>query len=222
MCFVAGAMWNGCTWSCYSAAGEKLCTRMETLMKTSDIKLGQKRRIIVAVLRDQQHAQQAIEELIEKDFPMDSISMLGRAGSSGDDLLGISYNSVGEKMKSWGAMGAFWGGLWGLLSGAAGMFILPGLGAIVAAGPIVEAIAGAISGAALAGSTLAGAAALSELAVAIHQMGVPEEKLHHLHEAIVQGHYVVILRCATEETESCRRLLTKRGDEELYDFPYLP
>ncbi|HEY0721926.1 MAG TPA: hypothetical protein VGE50_11815 [Gammaproteobacteria bacterium] len=191
-------------------------------MKKSDIKLGQKRRLLVAVVRDQKRAQQVVEELIEQDFPMDSLSMLGRAGSSGDDLLGISYNSVGEKMKSWGTMGAFWGGLWGLLSGAAGMFILPGLGPIVAAGPIVEAIAGAISGAALAGGTMAGAAALSEITVAIHQLGVPEEKLHHLHEAIEQGHYVLILRCATDEAEYCRNLLSRRGDEEVEEFPYLP
>lgn len=191
-------------------------------MKKSDIKLGHKRRLIVAVLRDQQRAQQVVEELIEQDFPMDSLSVLGRASSSGDDLLGISYDSVGEKMKSWGAMGAFWGGLWGLLSGAAGMFLVPGLGPIVAAGPIVEAIAGAISGAALAGGTMAGAAALSEVAVAIHQQGVPEEKLHHLHEAIKQGHYVVILRCSTDEAEHCRSLLTRHGNEEVDEFPYLP
>src|SRR5512143_2908083 len=179
-------------------------------MNMHDIKLGQKRRLIVAVLRDQKRAQQLVEELNEQDFPMDSLSVLGRASSSGDDLLGISYNSIGDKMKSWGAMGAFWGGLWGLLSGAAGMFILPGLGAIVAAGPIVEAIAGAISGAAVGGGTMAGAAAISQLAVAIHQMGVPEEKLHQLHEAIRRGCYVVILRCASEETASCRSLLNRR------------
>lgn len=191
-------------------------------MKMSDVKLGQKRRLIVAVLNDQQRAQQVVEELIEQDFPMDSISVLGRVGSSGDDVLGISYGSVGEKMKSWGKMGAFWGGLWGLLSGAAGMFLLPGLGPIVAAGPIVEALAGAISGAALAGGTMAGAAALSEVAVAIHKMGVPEEKLHHLHDAIVQGHYVVILRCAAEEAEHCHKLLKQSDDEEVDEFPYLP
>jgi hypothetical protein len=191
-------------------------------MKASDIKLGQKRRLIVAVLRDKKRAQQVVEELNEKEFPMDQLSMLGRASSSGDDLLGISYNNVGDKMKSWGAMGAFWGGLWGLLSGAAGMFILPGLGAIVAAGPIVEAIAGAISGAALAGGTMAGAAALSEITVAIHQMGVPEEKLHNLHQAIEQGHYVVILRCATDEAETWHRLLAWHGDVEVEEFPYLP
>jgi len=191
-------------------------------MNKSDIKLGQKRRIIIAVLRDKQRAQQVVEELNEQDFPMDSISMLGRASASGDDLLGISYSSVGERMKSWGKMGAFWGGLWGLLTGAVGMFILPGLGAIVAAGPVVEAIAGAISGAAVAGGVMAGAAALSELAVAIHQVGVPTEKLHRLHEAIKQGYYVVILRCATDETEHWRKLLSRRGDGEVDDFPYFP
>jgi len=191
-------------------------------MKASDIKLGHKRRLIVAVLRNKQRAQQLVEELNKRDFPLDQLSMLGRAGSSGDDLLGISYQSVGHKMKSWGAMGAFWGGLWGLLSGGAGMFLLPGLGAIVAAGPIVEAIAGAISGAALAGGTMAGAAALSEITVAIHQLGVPEEKLHDLHQAIEEGHYVLILRCSTEEAENWHRLLAWHDDAEVDEFPYVP
>ncbi len=48
--------------------------------------------------------------------------------SAGDDPLGIYYTGVGDRMKGWGALGAFCGALWGLLAGAAGMFVIPGLG----------------------------------------------------------------------------------------------
>jgi hypothetical protein len=32
--------------------------------------------------------------------------MLGKASSSGDDPLGLYYDSAGERMKGWGEMGA--------------------------------------------------------------------------------------------------------------------
>lgn len=110
----------------------------------------------------------------------------------------------------------------GLLSGAAGLFVIPGLGAIAAAGPIVQAIAGALSGAALTGGAMAGAAGVSELTVAIHQLGVPQEELEHLHEAIAQGHTAVILRCGIEETETRRRELAACAPQEIADFPFVP
>jgi hypothetical protein len=175
--------------------------------------------LVVGVFRNREVAQAAVERLIEKDVPLDRVSILGQAGSGGDDILGISYSGVGGRMRAWGVHGAFWGGLWGLLAGAAGFFVIPGLGAIAAAGPIVEAITGAIAGAALTGGTMAGAAALSQLAVAIHRIGVPEEKLSHFHEAIEQGHYLVILRCHEPEAERWRRELAWAHADETDHFP---
>ena len=55
------------------------------------------------------------------------------------------YNT-GDRMKHWGKLGAFWGGLWGMLFGAA-FFVIPGLGPVLAAGPVVAWIVGALEGA---------------------------------------------------------------------------
>jgi len=107
------------------------------------------RQVIMAFFQDETLAESGLEALIEQDIPMDRVSMLWRASSSGDDPLGVYYGNVGERMKGWGKMGAFWGGLWGLLTGAAGMFLVPDIGPILAAGPMVEALAGAAGGAAL-------------------------------------------------------------------------
>ncbi|MGA7799987.1 MAG: hypothetical protein WCC36_04175, partial [Gammaproteobacteria bacterium] len=123
-------------------------------MSTQDTSRQSSRRLLVAVFRAHDAAARAVERLIERDFPMDGISLLGREESAGDDVLGVYYHGVGERMKAWAGQGAFWGGLWGLLASAAGMFVIPGLGTIFAVGPVVEAIAAAAAGAAVAGGAM--------------------------------------------------------------------
>ena len=93
---------------------------------------------------------------------MDLISVLGKLHASGDDTLGIYHMNAGDRMKVWGKQGVFWGGLWGMIAGAAGLFMIPGVGAVAAA-------------------AMGGAAALSQLAVAYHRAGIPEEKIKSLH-----------------------------------------
>ena len=99
-------------------------------------------RLLIGVFSQENAARTALDRLNEQGFPLDLVSLLGRGSSSGDDALGIYYPRVGQRMRGWGAMGAFWGGLWGLIGGAAGMFLAPGLGPVLAAGPVVEAMRG--------------------------------------------------------------------------------
>ena len=174
------------------------------------------RVLTVGIFDDQERAQRLVERLIEEDFPMDRISLLGRAGrGAGDDLLGVSYHGTGEKMKVWGEHGAFWGALWGLLAGASGLFFLPGIGPLLAAGPIVEALAGAIAGAVMAGGAMAGAAALSQLASALHRIGLPAEAVARVEAAIDAGKHVVILHTDSAHMEKWDRLLRWAGADPL-------
>lgn len=180
-------------------------------------------RIVIGVFTDRQRARESVEEIIEDDFPMDFLSLLGKGESAGDDPLGIYYEGPGERIKAWGKHGAFWGALWGLFASAAGMFVLPGVGSIFAIGPVVEAIAAAVTSATVAAGTMAGAAAISQLAVALHRMGVPQARLQHYHDEITIGHYVILLRCGDEE--EALRWQTKLkwyGAREPEVFPYLP
>ncbi len=87
----------------------------------------------------------------------------------------------------------------------------------------LEAIAGALAGAAVTGGAMAGAAALSQLAVALHRMGVPKERLRDLHEAIERGRYVLILRCGeVDEAEHWQSQLGWRGAESVEVFTLVP
>lgn len=177
-------------------------------------------RILIGLFEDEKSADRAVRQLIDRDYPMDQISMLGRPHGIGDDPLGVYYHTVGERMKGWGKLGAFWGGLWGLLAGAAGMFVLPGLGPILAAGPVVEALAGAAAGAAAAGGAMAAGGAVSHLAVALRTQGIPEEKLDHLHQAIKEGHYVLLMRCGKDDCPDFRHALSATHPREMDDFPF--
>ena len=165
--------------------------------------------LVVGIYSSQARAQQLVEKLIHEDYPMDRISLLSRAGGAGDDMLGVTYHDTGERMKAWGKHGAFWGAIWGLLASASGMFVLPGLGPLLVAGPIVEAL----------GAAIAGAAAVSHLASALHRIGIPEDALAQIESAIEAGQYVVILHCAPEESEKQARTLAWAGADPVYQLP---
>ncbi len=175
--------------------------------------------LAIGVFRDSDTATALVEKLIAEDFPPDRVSLLHSAGGSGDDMLGISYANDNDRIKVWGEHGAFWGAIWGLLAGATGMFVLPGVGALLAAGPIVEAIAGAVAGGVLTGGAMAGAAALTGLASALHRMGIPQDALAEIEKAVSEGAYVVMLHCDATEVEKCLIKIRWAGAEKSYDFP---
>jgi hypothetical protein len=184
--------------------------------------------ILVAVYDDEAKAQHAIEQLRDKGVALDMLSVLGRVHASGDDVLGIYYTGMGSRVEAWAKQGALWGALWGLLAGAAAMFVIPVVGPIFAAGPIVEAIvatlgggvAGAAAGGAVGGAGMAGAAALTHLASVMHRMGIPQDKLDHLHQAIVDGHFVLLLREAADQIQPWLEVLRRSEAREVLELPY--
>ncbi|MDD5330833.1 MAG: hypothetical protein PHX38_12595 [Sulfuricella sp.] len=168
---------------------------------------------LVGVYGNEAEAKRVVEQLIGRDYPMDQLSVLGRVHASGDDALGIYHAGAGERMKVWAKQGALWGALGGLLAGAAGMFVLPPIGAVLAAGPIAEAIVAVLEGAAVGGAAMTGAAAVTHLATALRRIGIPEEKLDHLHQAIMEGHYVVVLHGKPDRIEQWKPLLGRSARE---------
>lgn len=184
--------------------------------------------LLVAVYGNDVDAQRAVSQLSTAGCPMDMLSVLGRAHPSGDDVLGIYYTSAGTRVKAWAKQGALWGALWGMLAGAAALVVLPSVGPLLAAGPIVDAmisafgggVLGATVGGTLGGAAMSGAAAATHLMTVMHRMGIPHEKLAELHQAIEQGHYVLLLRDATAEISKWRPILQHSGPSVLLEVPY--
>ena len=168
-----------------------------------------------AIFSKPDDAQAMIEELIEHDFPMDQVSILHRAGGQGDDFLGIAYTNEKERFRAWGVQGARWGSLGGLLAGAAGLLLLPGIGSVLIAGPLIDAIAGAAVG---AGLMSAGAAA-THLTIGLRRLGIPEGKLTTLHQAVMDGETVVLLHCGKDDPEARRRRIAFKGAAPVLTMP---
>lgn len=188
---------------------------------SSDTDIQTRRAILLSFYPDLDHAQEALNRLVELDAPLDRVSILGRASGSGDDPLGVYYPGVGERMKGWGGMGALWGGIWGLVAGAAGIFVFPGLGAVAAAGPVVNALASGAGSAAVVGGAMAGAGAIAQFTVAVHRHGVPEERLEETRERISRGEHLIMLILGADETGRWRDTLAETGGEPVWELPYV-
>ena len=168
-------------------------------------------RLIAAVFEQPEQAHPVIEQLIENDFPMDQISLLTRAGGLGDDFLGISYGDGKERIRVWSEQGALWGSLAGLLAGASGPFFVPGVGMLLVAGPIINAITGAAVGAGL----MAGSAVATHLSNALHRLGIPDRQLDELHQAIMDGKTVLLIHTNHLDPEALKRRLLWQGAEKV-------
>src|SRR6202451_2478474 len=100
---------------------------------------------VIAVYDNDSAAEDAVKELQKSRIDMKKLSVVGKDYHTDEHVVG--YYNAGDRMKYWGKLGAFWGGFWGLLFGSA-FFVIPGLGPILAAGPVVAWIVAALDSAA--------------------------------------------------------------------------
>ena len=103
---------------------------------------------VVAIYDTHTQAEEAVKELQRSGFDMKKMSIVGKDYHTDEHVVG--YYNTGDRMKYWGKLGAFWGGLWGMLFGAAA-FAIPGVGPVLVAGPLVAWIVGALEGAVVVG-----------------------------------------------------------------------
>jgi len=163
-----------------------------------------KENSVVAVYPDHSSAENAINELKKSAFNIKKLAIVGQAYHTEDQVVG--YYTTGDRMKHWGKMGAFWGGLWGLLLGSA-LFIVPGIGPVIVAGSAVAWIVGALESAVVVGG-------LSALGAGLYSIGIPKDSVLKYESSIKAGKYVLIAHGTPEEVESARRILANTGAEE--------
>jgi uncharacterized membrane protein len=162
---------------------------------------------VVAIYGQHQTAENAVKELKNGGFDIKKLSIIGRDFQTDDHVVGF-YNT-GDRMKYWGGMGAFWGGLWGLLFGAAVLFV-PGIGPVVAAGSVVSWIIAGLEGAAVVGG-------LSALGAALFSVGIPKNSVIKYETSIKAGKFVLIAHGTAEEVEHARSILQSQGKAEQID-----
>src|SRR5208282_5858199 len=111
----------------------------------------------------------------------------------------VGYYNTGDRMKHWGKLGAFWGGIWGLLFGSA-FFLIPGVGPLLIAGPLVGWIVGALEGAVVVGG-------LSAVGAGLYSMGIPKDSIIQYETALKTDKFLLMVHGSAREVETARSIL---------------
>jgi hypothetical protein len=159
--------------------------------------MADKKNAMVAVYNSHVEAEAGIKELQKAGFAMKKLSIVGKDYHSDESVVG--YYNTGDRMKYWGKLGAFWGGIWGLLFGSA-FFMIPGFGPILVAGPLVAWLVGALEGAVVVGG-------LSAIGAALYSIGIPKDSVVKYETAIKAGKYIIVAHGTADEVANAKKII---------------
>ena len=160
---------------------------------------------VVAIYATHTAAEAAVKELQQSGFDMTKLSIAGRDFHTEEHVVG--YYNTGDRMASWGKTGAFWGWIWGCLFGSA-FFMIPGIGPLIIAGPIVGWLVAALESAVVVGG-------LSAIGAGLYGLGIPKDSILEYETALKTHKYVLIVHGSVAETTSARGILADTGADSL-------
>jgi uncharacterized membrane protein len=167
---------------------------------------------VIAVYDTHSAADEAVKELQKAGFDMKKLSVVGKDYHTEDHVVG--YYNAGDRMKHWGKFGAFWGGLWGLLFGAA-FFWVPGIGPVLVGGPLVAWIVAALEGAVFVGG-------LSAIGAGLYSLGIPKDSIVEYESAVKAGNFVVVAHGTADEVAKAKSILSTWKPSSLSDHVLEP
>ena len=172
-----------------------------------------KRETVVGVFNDRDTAQAAIEQLKNAGFRPEDIGILMQNKEGAQDLAADTGTKAGEGAGKGAVTGGILGGLGGLLVGI-GALAIPGIGPVVAAGPLAAGL-GAVLGTTATGAVIG--AGVGAIAGALIGMGVPEDEARVYEERFNQGRILVTVKAGANRYNEAERILRNAGAEQI-DF----
>jgi Heat induced stress protein YflT domain len=169
----------------------------ETLLERKGAQVMPQVNSVVAIYETHAQAEEAVKELQRSGFDMKKMSIVGKDYHSDEHVVG--YYNTGDRMKYWGKLGAFWGGIWGLFFGAA-FFAIPGIGPVLVAGPLVAWIVGALEGAVVVGG-------LSALGAGLYSIGIPKNSVVKYELALKSDKFLVLAHGTTDEVAKAKDIM---------------
>src|SRR5579863_7081837 len=152
---------------------------------------------VVAIYPTHTEADQVVKELQRGGVDMHKLSIVARGYHTDEHAVG--YYNTGDRMKYWGKVGAFCGGFWGLLFGSA-FFMIPGLGPILAAGPVVAWIVAGLEGAVEVG-------ALGALGAGLFSIGIPKDSIVKYEAALKTDQFLLIANGTAAEVAKAKDII---------------
>lgn len=152
-------------------------------------------RTITAIFDDRAQGEKAVDELRREGFE-DEISIISKGRSGKENR---NYGGTQDDISDGAVTGGTVGALGGLLA-SAGALAIPGIGPILALGPLAATLSGAVVGG-LAGGLI--------------DYGIPEERGRHLEERVKQGDTLVIVECPEEKSSIVSQTLKNHGAHDV-------
>ncbi len=152
---------------------------------------------VVAIFETHAQAEEAVKGLQRAGLDMKKLSIVGRDYHTDESVVG--YYNAGDRMRYWGKQGAFWGGIWGMLFGAA-FFAIPGIGPVVVAGPLVSWMVGALESAAIVGG-------LSVLGAGLFSIGIPKDSVLRYEVALKADKFLLVAHGTAAEVARARDII---------------
>ncbi|MDA8193000.1 MAG: hypothetical protein M0Z53_03240 [Thermaerobacter sp.] len=155
-------------------------------------------KTVVGAFRDQASADQVVRELKHRGVAEKNISVVARhhgkteSGHPGED--GTHNLSSGL---TWGGTA---GGVAGLLAGV-GALAIPGIGPIVAAGPLAATLTGAVAGGIVGG---------------LMDFGIPKAESQRYEERLKAGDVILVVRADADEVSKAENLFRQQGATDIY------
>ncbi|PKM80473.1 MAG: hypothetical protein CVU88_04600 [Firmicutes bacterium HGW-Firmicutes-13] len=156
---------------------------------------------VIGVMQENSQTEDAVRALREKGIGDNEISIIARDNEQNQDYAGggEDYTFADQNLSDGTTTGGAIGGVAGLLMGA-GALLIPGIGPIIAAGPLAGALTGAVTGG-IAGGLI--------------DFGIPEERGRHFEERVKEGDILVAVKTNEKKVDSAASILRRYGAKDV-------
>jgi hypothetical protein len=164
----------------------------------------QDQTVAVAVFDSHRQAEAAVKTFEKAGFDMKTLSIVGQDYQTEEQVIG--YYDTGARIKAWGKLGAFWGGICGLRFGRS-FFANPEVGPGLTASPWVATVVAAVEGAVVVGG-------MSALGAALYSVGIPRNSLIKYQTHLRAGKYLLLMTAKMQEIEKAENEILKYNPPE--------
>jgi len=140
---------------------------------------------VVAIYHTHTDADRAVKELQRGGVDMHKLSIVGKGYHTDEQVVG--YYNTGDRMKYWGKVGS-------------AMFVIPGLGPILVAGPLVAWIVAGLEGAVEVG-------ALGVLGAGLFSIGIPKDSIVKYQTALTTDQFLLIAHGTAAEVAKAKEII---------------
>lgn len=156
----------------------------------------QNTQTVIGVFNNRQSAETAISSLRSQGFSNEEINLISKKSGT---TQGNNKETYDDDIMDGTLTGSTIGGIGGLIVGS-GALMLPGIGPILAVGPIAAAIGGAIAGGVAGG---------------LIDWGIPAEASERYEENVKQGDILTVIRTTSSKVNSAAQVLRQNGAKDV-------